>query len=180
MRFNLVLSGVGGQGIIFAAKLLAKMGLERDWPVIGAETHGMAQRGGSVTAHLRFGGAQGSLVGSGSAEGLIAFREEEGYRNLGLVKPGGEAFFNASGPALRPEVGEYLDKEGITPHLIDADSLALENNLPRATNLIMVGFACGTGALPFGVAELQETVKAVSPERFLADNLKAISLGVNE
>ena len=177
MRFDLVLSGVGGQGIIFAAKLLARMGLERDWPVIGAETHGMAQRGGSVVAHLRFGGVKGSLVGSGSAEALIAFRAEEGYRNLGLVKPGGHLFLNAPDPEIRPEVGGYLDREGIRPHSIDADSLALDHGLPRAVNLIMVGFACQTGVLPFGGRELEETVKAVSPERFIEDNLKAISLG---
>ena len=150
MRFNLVLSGVGGQGIIFAAKLLARMGLERDWPVIGAETHGMAQRGGSVVAHLRFGGAKGSLVGSGAAEALITFRAEEGYRNLGLVKSGGDVFFNTPDQTVRAEVGEYLEQQKITPHLIDADGLALNHGLPRATNLIMLGFACGAGILPFG------------------------------
>jgi indolepyruvate ferredoxin oxidoreductase, beta subunit len=179
MRFNLVLSGVGGQGIIFAARLLAQMALERDWPVIGAETHGMAQRGGSVVAHLRFGGAKGSLVGAGSAEALITFRAEEGYRNLGLVKSGGHVFFNTPDPSVRPEAAEYLDQQQITPHFIDADKLALDHNLPRAANLIMVGFACGTGALPFGARNLEETVRAVSPERFIEDNLKAISLGRN-
>ncbi len=177
MRYNLVLSGVGGQGIIFAARLVARMALERDWPVIGAETHGMAQRGGSVVAHLRFGGAKGSLVGSGSAEALISFKEEEGYRNLGLVKSGGHVFFNTPDPAVRPEAGKYLDQQRITPHFIDADKLALDYGLPKAANLIMVGFACGTGTLPFGEENLEETVKAVSPERFLQDNLKAIGLG---
>jgi len=177
MRFNLVLSGVGGQGIIFAARLMARMALERDWPVIGAETHGMAQRGGSVVAHLRFGGAKGSLVGSGSAEALISFKEEEGYRNLGLVEPGGDVFINSPGPSLRPEAGEYLKRQKISSHLIDADRLALDHGLPRAANLIMVGFACGTGSLPFSWTELEETVKAASPERFLEDNLKAINLG---
>ena len=176
MRLDLVISGVGGQGVIFAARLLGQMVLRRNWPVIGAETHGMAQRGGAVVAHLRFGGVRGSLVPAGMADGLIALKEEEAYRCLGLVRVGGAVFVNATCFPW-PKAAGYVRRQKIEGLVLDADRLALGAGLPRAGNLIMLAFACASGILPFDRAELEQAVRAVTPQRFLAANLKAVDLG---
>jgi len=176
MRLDLIVSGVGGQGIIFAARLLGWMALRRNWPVIGAETHGMAQRGGAVAAHLRFGGVGGSLVPAGSADGLIALKEEEAYRCLGLVRSGGAVFINAA-DFPRPKTADYVRRQKIEGLVLDADSLSLGAGLPRAGNLIMLAFACASGILPFDRVELERAVRAVTPQRFLAANLEAVELG---
>lgn len=176
MRLNLVLSGLGGQGIIFAGRLLSQMALARGWQVIGAETHGMAQRGGSVVAHLRFGGYQGSLVPSGQADALLAFKEDEAYRILNMVRSGGLVFINAP-DFPRPEVKEYVQNTRLEGLAIDADRLAVENDLPRSVNLIFLSFVCGSGRLPFTLDELREAVKTITPASRLEANLKAVEIG---
>jgi len=178
MRLDLVMSGLGGQGILFAARLLSQMALQRGWAVIGAETHGMAQRGGSVVAHLRFGGAEGSVIPAGRADALIALQETEAYRNLAFVRPGGVVFVNAERFPW-PEVSDYVRRTRITGLAVPADSIALSEGLPRAGNLILIGLACQSERLPFGLKELTKAVREVSPPRFLEANLKAISLGAS-
>ena len=79
---NFVLSGLGGQGILFMTKIIAKTALRKGFSVMGAETHGMAQRGGSVISHLRLGNVNSSLVKPGSAQFLLSLEENEAYRNL--------------------------------------------------------------------------------------------------
>ena len=83
---NFVLGGLGGQGILFMTKILANTALTKGYRVMGAETHGMAQRGGSVVSHLRLGDIESSLVKNGSAHFLLALEENEAYRNLPFLK----------------------------------------------------------------------------------------------
>ena len=85
---NIALCGLGGQGILFMTKVLAQAAMDKGLNIIGAETHGMAQRGGSVISHLRIGDAESSLVRSGTANLLLALEENEGYRNLPLMADG--------------------------------------------------------------------------------------------
>nr|NJM02148.1 hypothetical protein [Desulfobacula sp.] len=86
---NYVLSGLGGQGILFMTKVFAAAALEKGYNVLGAETHGMAQRGGSVVSHLRVGEARSSLVRAGAADFLISMDESEAYRYLPYLKKAG-------------------------------------------------------------------------------------------
>ncbi len=178
MSYDTVLCGLGGQGIIFAGRLLSFMAMKNGWGVIGAETHGMAQRGGSVVAHLRFGETEGSLVPEGSADALIALSEEEAYRNLALAKRGGLVFVNAKRFPVK-KAADYVKKTRLKPLVVDADTLAVQNGLPRAVNLIVLGFACATGELPFSLDDLKQAVKAVARERFWEANFRAIELGAS-
>lgn len=90
---NIVLTGIGGQGTVLAAKTLAQAAQARGWHVRTAETIGMAQRGGSVVSHVRMGdcGEQvaAPLVSEGCADMLIAFEPGEGVRMMPILKPGG-------------------------------------------------------------------------------------------
>ena len=86
---NVVLTGIGGQGTVLAAKILAQAAQARGWHVRTAETIGMAQRGGSVTSHVRMGNegerVASPLVGAGAADMLIAFEPGEAARMLGIL-----------------------------------------------------------------------------------------------
>ncbi|MBU2628969.1 MAG: 2-oxoacid:acceptor oxidoreductase family protein, partial [Proteobacteria bacterium] len=118
---NYVLSGLGGQGILFMTKVLATTALNKGFNILGAETHGMAQRGGSVVSHLRIGDARSSLIRAGAADFLLSMDESEAYRYLPYLKKGGKLFANARPEAFPDErVAAYLDKQQIEPRAMEA------------------------------------------------------------
>lgn len=92
---NFALVGVGGQGTILASDVLAELGLRLGYDVKKAEVHGMSQRGGSVTSHLRWGAQVFSpIIPRGEADVLIAFEKLEAARFMDILKPGGLALVN--------------------------------------------------------------------------------------
>jgi indolepyruvate ferredoxin oxidoreductase beta subunit len=92
---NFALVGVGGQGTILASDVLAELGLRLGFDVKKAEVHGMSQRGGSVTSHLRWGARVFSpIIPRGEADVLIAFEKLEAARFIDILKPGGLALVN--------------------------------------------------------------------------------------
>ena len=99
-NINFVLSGLGGQGILFMTKLLARTAVNKGLKILVAETHGMAQRGGSVISHLRVGDVKGSVVRAGSAHILLALEENEAYRNIPYLADGGKLYANAPKPSF--------------------------------------------------------------------------------
>ncbi len=95
MRKDILICGVGGQGTVLASKILASAAMTEGHPVHSAETIGMAQRGGSVTSHVRIGGGAFSpLIPFGSADLLLAFEPAEAVRNLKYLKPDGIVITN--------------------------------------------------------------------------------------
>lgn len=178
---NFILSGLGGQGILFMTKVLAQTALRKGINVLGAETHGMAQRGGSVVSHLRLGDAQSSLVNSGSADFLLALEENEAYRNLAFLSPGGRLYANAD-PATFPRrnVQGFLVKLKIGFYAVAATRLALELGTPLSSNLALIGFMAAFAEGPFKAAEIRATIAAISPDRFKSANLKVFEAGLQE
>jgi indolepyruvate ferredoxin oxidoreductase beta subunit len=176
---NFVLGGLGGQGILFMTKILAKTALNKGFQVLGAETHGMAQRGGSVVSHLRLGDIQSSLVKNGSAHFLLALEENEAYRNLPFLKKNGFLFSDASSKAFpRKEVQPYLEEMDITCHSIPAAKLALDMGIPMSSNLALIGFFSAFQPSPFRPDELRQTIDSVSPDRFKEINLRVFDKGL--
>ena len=95
MKKDVLLCGVGGQGTVLASKLIAAAAMAEGNTVHSAETIGMAQRGGSVTSHIRIGEEIGSpLIPFGQADIMIAFEPAEAVRNLGYLKPDGIVIVN--------------------------------------------------------------------------------------
>ena len=89
MNKDILLCGVGGQGTVLASKLIAAAAMREGHTVHSAETIGMAQRGGSVTSHIRIGEDIGSpLIPFGAADMILAFEPAEAVRNLHYLKPG--------------------------------------------------------------------------------------------
>jgi indolepyruvate ferredoxin oxidoreductase beta subunit len=170
---DIVLCGLGGQGILFMTKILAQSALGKGIPVMGAETHGMAQRGGSVVSHLRLGKVEGSLVRSGTAHILLALEENEAYRNLAFLGKGGSLYVNGDpGTFHRAEELPYLEKNQILYRCTRAGKLAMELGTPMSANLALVGFFSAFAESPFTYDELRETVQRVTPDRFQEINLK--------
>jgi indolepyruvate ferredoxin oxidoreductase beta subunit len=177
---NFVLSGLGGQGILFMTKILAGAALEKGLPVMGAETHGMAQRGGSVVSHLRIGPAESSLVRAGTARFLLALEENEAYRSLPFLAREGSLYVNAE-PDLfpRPPVKDYLDRTGIARHAADASRIALSLDSPMSSNLALLGFFAAFGEGPLSPDEIRAGIDRASPERFKIQNIEVFEAGFN-
>ena len=93
---NMLLSGVGGQGVVLASFVLSHVAIEEGYDVKQSEVHGMSQRGGSVTSHFRFGDKiWAPLVSPGAADILMAFESLEALRYIHWLKPGGLLVYNA-------------------------------------------------------------------------------------
>jgi indolepyruvate ferredoxin oxidoreductase beta subunit len=178
---NIILSGLGGQGILFMTKVLAQTLLDKGFNVLGAETHGMAQRGGSVVSHLRIGDVQSSLVKTGSAHFLLALEENEAYRNLPFLSRGAQMYVNANTQRFpREEVKAFLDKREITYHSAPAGTIALELGAPLCTNLALLGYFTAFNEGPTTQAELRKTIESISPDRFRETNLKVFEAGLQK
>ena len=177
-RMNILLCGLGGQGILFMTKVLAQTALDKGFDIIGAETHGMAQRGGSVVSHLRLGKAQGSLVQTGTAHILLALDEHEGYRNLPFLSRKGKLFVNANPSDFPPEaVKAFLDRREIAHNAIAAGVLARELGAPRSSNLALLGFFSAFCEKPFTFSEILQTIEKISPDRFKEINRTVFETG---
>ncbi len=169
---NIILCGLGGQGILFVTKVLAQAALDKGFDVMGAETHGMAQRGGSVVSHLRIGPAQSSLVRTGAAHFLLALEENEGYRNLPFLADGAGMYVNTDSERFpREEAAPFLSKKQISHQTIAASEMAMELGAPLSSNLALLGFFSAFDQGPITHAELERTIDAISPERFKSRNL---------
>jgi indolepyruvate ferredoxin oxidoreductase beta subunit len=177
-RQQIVLSGVGGQGILFLSRLLAEAAIAGGFPVLTSETHGMAQRGGVVVSHLKAGGFDSPLVRAGRADLLLVLKEENVPLHREFLADGGPLIVNAPVP---PYAGP-----GVKVHAVDADTLALSAGIPHAVNLVLIGFALariggGTAGGFFCTAgEIRETLsrRHGGGGSRLDDALSALDLGI--
>ncbi len=177
---NYVLCGLGGQGILFMTKIIAKTALRKGYSVMGAETHGMAQRGGSVISHLRLGKVSSSLVKPGSAQFLLSLEENEAYRNLPFLAENGRLYSDTVLDVFpRDSVKTYLDKMAIQYYALPAGKIALDLGAPVSSNLAMIGFFAAFQEEPFAPDDFRETIESISPERFININLQVFEKGLS-
>jgi indolepyruvate ferredoxin oxidoreductase beta subunit len=159
-------------------RVLAQAALNKGFDVMGAETHGMAQRGGSVISHLRLGEVQGSMVRSGTAHYLFSLDENEGYRNVPFLSRGGKMYVNADPKGFPKEaVKDFLDKREITYRALPAVAIAQDLGAPRSSNLALLGFFSAFEEEPLSYGELKSTIEKISPERLKNINLKVFEEG---
>lgn len=197
---NISLAGIGGQGSVLAAKILAETARAKGWQVRTAETTGMAQRGGDVMSHVRMGNngeeVFSPLPGDASDDAIIALEPGEGLRALHLLKPEGVMVVARSGVA--PTVGDFksptynpskmlaaLHASGA--RVVEVDDAALCGALGsrKALNIIMLASALRAVNDPASASALRgvltlDDMRAVIPscvkERFVEMNLRAIDL----
>ena len=181
MNLQMILSGVGGQGILFSTRIFTTLALEQGYNVIGSETHGMAQRGGSVISHLKIGDYSSPLVRQGTADILFSFDRDEAYRTLGFLKGGGLCFVNSPKEDFwDPGIKGYLEKNEIRAYSFPADKVALALGAPRSANLALIGYALSVPDVPFTYEDVKETIVRVTPPRFRDANLNAFDTGYRE
>jgi indolepyruvate ferredoxin oxidoreductase, beta subunit len=185
---NVFLSGVGGQGTILASNILGQVLLNAGYDVKKAEVHGMAQRGGDVTTHFRFGSKVYSpLIKQGEVDYLISFELLEALRYINWVKPGGTIILN-NNTILPPAVSlgkmEYpKDVEQIfRQHFKENVWLVDGNRIARALGNIQVANVVLIGALSNFFPELQpqrwiDEIKDLLPARLHPTNIRAFEEG---
>jgi indolepyruvate ferredoxin oxidoreductase, beta subunit len=142
---QLIISGVGGQGILFITRLLAETAIKAGLPVLTSETHGMAQRGGVVISHLKVGSFTSPLVRPGQADCLLTLKSETIALHSHFLRTGGWITVNA--------LSFPTEAAGFPTTTIDADSIALSLGNPQAVNLIVLGRALATPGRLFCSAE---------------------------
>ncbi|AKB41536.1 indolepyruvate oxidoreductase subunit beta [Methanosarcina mazei] len=185
-KIDLLITGVGGQGAILASDIIGKAAVVSGIPIRAAETHGMAQRGGSVVNHIRLGSDFGSMIPKKGADIMLALEPMEAVRYLDFLKDGGVIIVNTqtvipvtvtSGMAKYPEVQEILDvlSEKYIVKAFNADNLAYEAGSRLAMNVAMVGAV--SGYLPISKEALLESVKALVPQKTVEINIRAFEMG---
>ena len=183
---NILLCGVGGQGILLASEVLSSVLLKAGYDVKQSEVHGMAQRGGSVVSHIRYGKKVYSpLIEPGTADATVSFELLEALRYLPFYRRGGTVIVNtqkilpspvASGMASYPDdVLEQLTGRGLSVVPIDAFVLAAEAGEKRAANIVLLGAL--SAFLPAGEDLFVETIEGRVPEKFRQANLAAFKKG---
>jgi indolepyruvate ferredoxin oxidoreductase beta subunit len=186
-RRDILLCGVGGQGTVLASKILARCAIARGEAAHTAETIGMAQRGGSVTSHVRVGDSDAPLIPRGGADAIIAFEPAEAVRSIGYLKSGGAVIVNTaavkpvtdtlSSSGYDPETMlDYLKKLPVRVVFVDGEAIARRCGSPRVVNMALLGAAAQTGAIGVGMEEIEAVVATLAP-KFRDANLKALAMG---
>ena len=183
--FDILIVGIGGQGTVLASNVLGEACIIEHRSVRSAETHGMAQRGGSVESHIRIDGEFGSLITPGTADLLIAFDLLEALRYRHYLPAGGRLVVNRSLIVPTSVYQQDLavpDEESILAALsdldvacIDAAGLAEEAGNSLSQNIVMLGAA--SGDMPLRPETLEEAGRRCVPPKTVAVNERAFQLG---
>ena len=183
--FDILTVGIGGQGTILASNILGEACLIEKRHVKGAETHGMAQRGGSVESHIRIDGLYGPLIAPGNADLLISFDLLEALRYSHYLKAGGRMVVNRqmvlptsvfTQKLVAPtedEIIAALKKYDLC--VIDADKIATDAGSPLSQNVVMLGAAARS--MPLKPESLLEAVKRLVPKKTIDINVRAFEMG---
>ena len=175
MKCDIILAGVGGQGVLSISAIIASSALKAGLHAKQSEVHGMAQRGGAVLTHLRLsdGPIASDIIPKGSADMIISMEPLESLRHLAYLSPQG-ALLTSTDPVVNipdyPPIESVLEMVRAVPgaRLIDAESMARKAGSARATNMVMVGAA--SGRLPIGA----EAIEAYIAEAFARKGPKVV------
>lgn len=190
---NLLITGVGGQGNILASRLITNVVMIEGYKVLNAEIYGAAQRGGSVTNHIRISeeGYYGPLTPEGSADIIVGFEPVETLKVLKefgnsdvkiILDPAPSVVTDLAGRVMDyPDVGEIVDLcEELSDKLkvVRGTELAEGLGTPVVHNIVMVGALVGAGWIPFTRKSFEEAIRKTFPEDKRDINLKALEKGV--
>jgi indolepyruvate ferredoxin oxidoreductase beta subunit len=194
-KFDLVISGVGGQGTVMLSNVIGTACAKADIPARTGELHGLSQRSGTVYIHMRIGGEDISpLIPYGEADCIVAQEAMEALRYIEYIKNDGIIIVNTN--VINPPIEvatlskekstDFLTfdtiKENLlkaTPNVAPLDALSLANQAgnPRTENVVFIGSLSALKAFPLEVEVLKESVAETVPKKALEVNLRAFDLG---
>ncbi len=186
MTKDIILAGVGGQGILTIATIIGDAAIKRGWQIKQAEVHGMSQRGGDVQSHLRLSDKEiwSDLIAMGTADMILSVEPMEALRYLPYLSPQGWIVTNKT---PFKNIANYPDEEtiyakitAIPNHLIvDADAIAKEVKANRSMNIVMLGAAIKH--LGFTPEEIEDSIRSVFASKgdlIIDANLRALKAGI--
>ena len=188
-RLRILFVGVGGQGVLTAARVLGEAALACGRDVVVGQLHGMAQRGGSVEGFVLIGPGRSAFVGPGDADVVAGFEPLETLRARPRMSPRTAVLINRGGivpPAMTRQGLEYPDFDGILAgirevaaeiHVVDGPAAVLEAGLDRALNTAMLGALSAVGVLPFDGRAVWDAIEARCPPGQLEANRRAFRSG---
>jgi indolepyruvate ferredoxin oxidoreductase beta subunit len=185
MTFDIIVAGVGGQGVVSLSAIIASSAMREGLAVKQSEVHGMSQRGGSVLANLRLAdhAIASDLIPRGTAAMILSMEPVESLRYLEYLSPDG-TLITSTNPVENfseyPPLDEILARIRSLPHaiLVDSEQLAKQAGSVRATNMVMVGAA--SSRLPLKLATIEHFARSMfasKGEKVVATNLKALHAG---
>ncbi len=192
-NYNLLNVGVGGQGVIRAIQILSWAALREGYKVRTAETHGMAQRGGSVASYLRFGTQiEGPLIPRGKTDVILAFEASEAVRNFNYAGP--QTNFIVNDKLIIPpmihqqgleyptinKINDFLTNVSENVYLIPADNLALKAGNQRTMNVVMLGVLVGINQIPIKKETIFDSIMKFIPKKTMKMNKIAFELGIEK
>lgn len=182
---NILLCGVGGQGTVLASRLIAAAAMKKQIPVKTAETIGMSQRGGSVVSHIRLGKAYSPQIARGQADLIIGFEPAEALRMLPFLKEGGTVIL--SNRPVKPvstniglssypeaEILTYLKAHTSHCFVVDPDKALQTLGNAKVLNMVLLGAAVRSHALPLTTAEIKDAITEKVPQKFQELNFAAL------
>jgi indolepyruvate ferredoxin oxidoreductase, beta subunit len=189
-EMNIIIAGVGGQGVVLLSEILGNAAVRDGFKVRGSEVLGMAQRGGSVFSNIRLGtDVEAPLTSDGKCDILVALEPSEALRNIQYLNKTTTVIFNirkvipatvSMGKSTYPEIEQIKSRlQTVAGQVIaiDAQELAEKAGNRQSVNVVMLGTLFGCGKMPIA----EETIKTLVRERFPAKaaevNLKAFDLG---
>jgi indolepyruvate ferredoxin oxidoreductase beta subunit len=191
--FNILFVGIGGQGVIRAIQILAWAALLENYKVRTAETHGMAQRGGSVSSFLRFGyKVEGPLIPSGSSQIIIALEASEAARyfryansntifliNDKIIVPPTVQLMNMEYPDIK-SIEKFLRQISSNVFIIRGHEEALKTGDIRSLNVYMLGVLVGSNQLPIKQSNLENSIRRFIPRKAQEINKIAFNKGIEK
>ena len=183
---NILVVGVGGQGTILASELLAMVLMDAGYEVKKSEVHGMAQRGGRVESHVRFGPCVYSpLIVKGEVDYLVGFELSETLRSMEWLSPDAKIITDTKtilpytslvGEARYPfDAIEKIKEKGYEPAVIEGESLADELGEKKTANIVLMGRLARY--LPVEREIWENAIRSNFPEKMVELNLRAFELG---
>ncbi len=197
--YNILFAGVGGQGLMTLSSVLGKAAVDAGFDVMTGETHGLAQRSGSIYVHFKIGKPISPLIAYGTADLLIAMEASEALRYIEYLKDDGiiimsnnvtHAVAETKAVALDKEKKtkyvtlEYIEEQvrKVTKNVVILDSLELAKKAgnARTENSVLIGAAVSCPSFPVSKEDVKKAVLALVPAKTVEANSKAFDLGVSE
>jgi len=188
MTTDILIMGVGGQGTLLASRVLGNLAQALGYDVKLSEVHGMAQRGGSVVTHVRFGDKVFSpVIDESSADIILAFEKLEALRWVGRLKKNGKMFINTQEIAPMPvitgaesypsDIEERIRALVPDAVFVDALKLAEEAGTTKAVNIVLIGVLARH--MDIDKSAFLDAIRATVPQKLLDINLAAFEKGYN-